>query len=181
MFKLSSLFIVLCFIVGCTPNIINYDSEKLEAEHIKNVVNTQKIDPFKAQKTLTYVHVKDEDGIFVDVFKSGVTKGTQGILLDTWKATVRNANNTSKCVIIDWHLMEFDFESSLPTEFLVLGKETINVATMHQTIWAFDGTNIALPPSGYVSRIYVREPDINKKTNVEECVLDESMIQEPKE
>lgn len=166
-------------ITACTPNIIEYDSEKLEAERISKLAEAQKKDPFYNAATKDDVRVADEEDVYIEVHKLPPIPGPNGIKLDTWRAIATNRNDTSKCVFVKWALQDFEFESDQPAEFLIKPKEKLNIAKFRQTIWSFDGAMIAIPPSGYVDTIHVRDADINKNDHQPECVIDESNIQEP--
>ncbi len=91
-----------------------------------------------------------------------------------------NTNREPKCVIVEWRLQDFEYESDLPTEFLIKGGQKLSIAKMRQTIWSFDDVSFAaLSPSGKAA-IKVRDADVNKKTGKADCLPDESFIQEPK-
>lgn len=170
--------LILISLWGCTPNIMVYDSEKMEHDQVLKIrgVNLSK-DPFDNKPTPDRVRVVDEDEIYVEVHKGRPTKGEMNIELQRWTAIAINKSNDFHCVTISWKLQDFEFESSLPDEFLIQPYQKLIVGQMRQTIWSFDGVGIALPPSGYADGINIREPNINPKTGVVSCEPDESGIQ----
>lgn len=150
-------FFVLFYLmlVGCTPNIIDIDSEKLEYTQLQNVKKSQS-DPFKNQATPNQVRVADNDGVFVDVIKGAPYLGRENIKLDVWTIYASNRTDTPKCVLITWKVQDFELETELPFEFVLKPQQSLKVGKMKQTIWSFDNTFIALPPSGYVDNMRVR-------------------------
>lgn len=174
--RIAIVLILSSFMAGCVT-IKDYDAEKMEYEQIKNVKNAQR-DPFKNKPTPDHVKVAEKDDVVIEVHKGLPLTGPEGIKLQVWHAMATNTAKESKCVLINWKLMDFMFESPLPTEFLLKGKEKLIIGKMRQTIWAFDDSFIALPPSGYVDSINIREPDKDKKTGKESCDLDETGIDE---
>ena len=67
-------------------------------------------------------------------------------------------------------------KSNLPMEFLLFGGETLEIGKMRQTIWAFDNVYLALPPSGYANKLWIRDADVDEQTGAESCEPDESNI-----
>lgn len=158
-----------------TTNIIDYDPEKETFEHMKNVKKAQQ-DAFYAEETPPHVDLFKKDGINIVIDKKDPLVGRMGIRLDRWEASAINHNNLPKCVAVDWRLLDFEYESQYPDEFLVYGNSVLNFAHFRQTIWAFDkDTFLVLPPSGYVNDISVRDADINEKGHYE-CMLNEDWI-----
>lgn len=172
----KTFIITLLVLTGCTANIKDYDAEKMEYDQIKNIKNAQRKDPFSYERTPDYVKVLDEDNIVIEVRRDKPLIGRENIRLEQWKANAINNNDESKCVTVKWALQDFEFDTSLPSEFLLFGHEDLPIGKMRQTIWAFDGAFIALPPSGYVSGINIRDADVNPKTGAESCEPDESNI-----
>jgi hypothetical protein len=173
-------FLVSFFIIGCTPNIKEYDAEKVEMEQVNKIKKVQ-ADPFYSNPTPDFVRVASDDDISIEVSKLKPVVGHQNIKLDVWVIKAVNNSTIPKCVAIDWKLQDFELETGLPYEFIVLDKEVLNVGRMKQTIWSFDGAAIALPPSGYVDKLKVRDADFEKKTGKLTCDTLEENIQEPKE
>lgn len=174
--KILPVILSIVLLSGCAT-VRDYDAEKVEMEQVSKIKKAQR-DPFANKPTPDHVRVIEEDGVYVEVHKGFPNTGPEGIKLDIWRAIVTNTNKTAKCVSVDWALQDFEFESDLPSEFLVKAGEKLVVGKMRQTIWAFDGAYIALPPSGYAKSISVRDPDVNKKTKNQSCELDESNIDE---
>jgi hypothetical protein len=159
---------------GCVT-IQEYDAEKMEYLQVKNIKKAQS-DPFYSENTPSTVRVIEEDDVYVEVHKLDSLKGAQDIELQVWSAMVTNNSDDDYCTTIAWKLQDFEFESPYPTEFLLKANEKITIGKMRQTIWAFDGAYIALPPSGYAESINLREPDVDKKTGIKSCEFDESNI-----
>lgn len=155
--KLIILFYLL--LVGCTPNIIEVDNEKLEYDQVHKIQKAQ-ADPFISHATPDIVKVADNDDVYVNVVKGLPFLGRNNIKLDTWNIFAINRTEDAKCVLISWKVQDFELESELPFEFVIKSKQTVNVGKMKQTIWSFDDALIALPPSGYVSNMRVRPAQI---------------------
>jgi len=167
---------------GCVT-IQEYDAEKLEYEQISKVKQSQKQkkeDPFISEKTADVVKVKDEDDVLIEAIRSAPIEH-RGVKLEVWVINANNRSSTPKCVIIDWRLQDFNFETSLPYEFLIDKNAIIKVGKMTQTIWSFDDVNIAIPPSGYINDMKVRDADYEKTTNRLTCDTLEEDIQTPEE
>lgn len=178
-----NFFIMLSLLVlsACTPNIIEYDAEKMEYDQVKNLKAAQKkIDPFNNPSTPSIVKVADEDGVSIEVIKLKSIKSQDGIVLDVWTVSAMNTSKETKCVTIAWKLQDFEFESEQPLEFLISPNETLKVGKMKQSIWSFDGALIAIPPSGYVDNMKVRKADFEKKTSKLTCDMLEEDVKEPK-
>lgn len=177
MFKVLVLF-VITFLTGCAPVIHDYDGGKLEREQIARIKQAQASS--KLEPTPDYVKVADEDDVIVEVNKTKPIKGTQGIVLDVWKVSATNHSSTPKCVKIDWKLMDFNFETTLPYEFLIKDHQILKVGTMTQNVWSFSDAAVAVPPSGYVDKFNVRDADLDDKTHKYTCDMVEKDIDEPK-
>lgn len=178
---LKSIVIVSLLLVGgCTVNIKDYDAEKLEYDQINRIKNAQN-DPFNTPSTPPYVKLIDNDDVYVEAIKLKPIKGHQGIMLDVWTVQAVNKSDQPKCITINWKLQDFDFETSLPYEFLALDKETVKIGRMTQTIWSFDGSAIAIPPSGYIDGMRVRGAKYEITTGKLTCDELEKDIQTPKE
>lgn len=162
---------------GCTPNIIERDFEKEEAQRIKDLQKAKE-DPFKNQPTPDYVKLIEEDGVYVEALKQHPVKGPGGVMLDVWVVNAVNTAEDPQCVTVNWKLQDFEFESDEPYEFLVPAHKTLKIGKMKQTIWSFDDTFIAIPPSGYVDGIRVREPNVEKLNGKIGCETPEEDIQE---
>lgn len=173
---------VLLLMTGCMT-IQEYDSEKLEYEQINKVKQVQsksKIDPFQSEKTPDFVRVKEEDDVLIEAFRSAPIEH-RGVKLEVWIINANNKSTSPKCVTIDWRLQDFTFETSLPYEFLIESNKMIKVGKMTQTIWAFDDVSIAIPPSGYINEMKVRDAEVEKTTNRLTCETLEEDIQTPEE
>jgi len=179
------LFLVSFLITGCGLGTVkDYDSEKLEAEQISKLHKKQ-ADPFNNPPTPSYVKVaKDEDeGVYIEVIKLKPLVTKQGVKLDVWTVNAISTNKEStvpKCVKVNWKLQDFEFESEQPLEFILKGKEVLNIGKMKQSIWSFDGALIAIPPSGYVDNMKVRDADFDKKIKRYTCEMLEEDIDNPK-
>ncbi len=185
MLKHSSLLLVIGISIflstGCMT-IQEYDAEKLEYDQINKVKKAQKKkeDPFVSEKTADYVKVKEEDDVVIEAVRSAPIEH-RGVKLDVWVINGNNKSSTPKCVTIDWRLQDFTFETSLPYEFLIDKNAFIKIGKMTQTIWAFDDVAIAIPPSGYINEMRVRDADYEKTTNRLTCDTLEEDIQTPEE
>lgn len=60
------------------------------------------------------------------------------------------------------------------------GKGTLKIGKMKQSIWSFDDAFIAIPPSGYVDTLKVRDADYDKITHRLTCEIPEEKVDEPK-
>jgi hypothetical protein len=170
---------ILVSLFGCSTIVHDYDSGKMDHEQALRIKKAQ-LEPGKLQPTPDYVKVADSDGVIVEVEKTLPIKGREGIVLDVWKVTATNHTSTSKCVKIDWRLMDFSFETSQPFEFVLLDHQILKVGKMTQTIWSFDETAVALPPSGYVNKMDVRDANYDKKMRKFTCNMTDDQIDQPK-
>jgi len=177
MYKNIFIVPILMMLVGCSATVRNYDTGKMDREQALRIKAAQAT---KLQPTPDYVKVADNDGIVVEVDKLLPIKGREGVVLDVWKVTATNRTADPKCVKIDWRLMDFNFETSQPFEFLIFGNRVLRVGKMTQTIWSFDETAVALPPSGYVNKMDVRDADYDKKTKKFTCEMTDNQIDQPK-
>jgi hypothetical protein len=180
MLKFIAVSLVLSVLSGCAVTIKDYDAEKLEYEQINRIKKAQS-DPFNAPSTPSYVKLIENNGVYVEAIKLTPIKGHQGIMLDVWVVDAVNTNDKSQCVTINWKLQDFDFETGLPYEFLVPEKKSIKIGRMTQTIWSFDGAAIAIPPSGYIDGMRVRDAKFELSTGKLTCDELEKDIQTPKE
>jgi hypothetical protein len=157
------IFIILV-LTGCTPNIIDYDAEKLVQVQSDKIKKSQ-ADPFNNNLTPAYVKLaEDEDNnIFIEAIKLKPIKRGDGILLDVWRINAINRTSTPKCVKINWKLQDFEFETTLPYIFLIKGNEILKVGKMQQTIWSFDDVAIAIPPSGYIEDLKIINASLDEK------------------
>jgi hypothetical protein len=170
------IVLVYLFLVGCAPNIIDIDSEKLEHAQIQNIKKTQS-DPFKNEPTANQVKVADNDDVYVEVIKGTPFLSRENVKLDIWTIYATNRTEYPKCVLITWKVQDFELESELPFEFIIKPRQSVKVGKMKQTMWSFDNTFIALPPSGYVDNMRVRHASLeNGKLT---CDEKESEMQEP--
>lgn len=178
MIKILTTLTILT-LTGCGLGTVrDYDSGKLEREQVARIKQAQASN--KATPTPDYVKVADSDDVIVEVNKTKPTHGAQGIVLDVWKVTATNHSATPKCVKIEWKLMDFNFETSLPYEFLIKDHQLLKVGTMTQNVWSFSETAIAMPPSGYVEAFNVRDADYDEKLHKYTCDMTEAQIDEPK-
>ena len=179
----GTILILLSFsiVIGCTPNIQDYDAEKLEYDQVTKLKKAQS-DPFNSPQTAPIVKVADDPdaGIYVEVIKLKPVIDGHGIKLDVWTVKATNKKPDPKCVSIMWKLQDFEFESEQPLEFLIRGGETLNLGKMKQSIWSFDGATIAIPPSGYVDKMNVRKADVDKITHRLTCDMLEEDIDDLK-
>ena len=172
---------ILLLLTGCVT-VRDYDAEKLEYERVQELKKAQKEDPFNSPVTPDYVKVADDpdEGIYVEVMKLHPITDPHGIKLDIWTVNAVSRSDKTKCVKIDWKLQDFEFESEQPVEFLIKKGETLHIGKMKQSIWSFDTTFIAIPPSGYVDSLHVRDADFDEKTRELTCDMLEEDVDEPK-
>lgn len=175
------ILLTLCvLLVGCSVNVRDYDAEKMEFDQIGKIKKAQS-DPFNNPPTPDYVRVAEDSGVLIEAIKLKPITGHQNIKLDVWAINAINSNDIPKCVAINWKLQDFELESGLPFEFLINAYDTVKVGRMKQTIWSFDNTAIALPPSGYVDSMRVKDAKMEDTLGKYTCDELEKDIQEPKE
>jgi hypothetical protein len=179
------IIFALLFVVGCTPNIREYDAEKLEFDQITKLKKAQS-DPFNAPSTPAIVRVAEDkdEKVYIEVIKLKPITNQYGIKLDVWTVNAVNNSPITKCVKVLWKLQDFEFESEQPLEFMLTGNQQLNIGKMRQSIWSFEeekGTTlIAIPPSGYVDALKVRNAELDKKTNRLTCEMLEKDIDDLK-
>lgn len=173
--------IVIAILSSGCATIVDVDPEKLEMEQIRKIKGAQaKIDPFAADLTAPSVRLGQKDRVSIHANKQPDIKGPQDIKLQSWRINVVNSNVEPKCVTIAWKLMDFSFDSNYPYEFYMAPDTTIHLGNMHQSIWDFDGVGIALPPSGYVQDMRVRDPEITQR-RVRSTVERDELCNQPEE
>jgi len=162
--------VLLLFLIGCTPNIIDYDAEKIVQVQTEKIKKAQ-ADPFNNKPTLPYVKLADanDNSIFIEAIKLKPIKRPDGIFLDVWMINAINRTPISWCVKINWKLQDFEFESTLPYIFLIKGNEILKVGKMQQTIWSFDDVAIAIPPSGYIEDLKIIKAPLDEKKKSYTC------------
>jgi hypothetical protein len=161
-------------VVGCAT-VIDRDFEAEERAYIKKYGEMAAKDPLYQASTPEHVLAADEDGVRVSIHK-GVTEIIyRGMPLQEWYAVLVNDNDYPVCVQTQWKLMDFELVTDYPEAILVQANTSIpNYAKLKQTIWNIDGTEFALPPSGYVQSLGVREPKQGGKAG-EECMFYDEM------
>ena len=156
------LFVAL-FATGCaTTKIVDRDFEKEEKEFIKKNGVAAK-DPQFSPATPDLIKAGEEDDVRVTLYKGTSTKTKDNIELQNWYAIVKTYGSDPKCVGIHWKLMDFEMITDYPDFTLLKPKQEIkNYATFKQQVWSLDGTRFALPPSGYIEKMIVVDPDEKK-------------------
>lgn len=175
--RLVIALLIMLSVVGCTSNIKDVDFDKLEVTQVSKLKKKQTEDPFKSEVTPNFVKLIEKDDISIEVFKV-LPIEHKGIKLDVWTVTAINNSDTNKCIAIQWKLQDFEFESDLPIMFILNSKQKLSIGKMKQTIWSFDEFQVAIPPSGYVENLFIREPSYDKKTHNQTCNQLETEIKE---
>lgn len=165
---------LLLFLNACTPNIVDRDFEEEEAEYIRKYKEFAKNDPLWQAPTPDDMFLTTVDNVSVSVHKL-LPDDNSGIMLQNWKVVVTNHNNTSKCVNIAWKLQGFNMVNENPGfVFFKRNQSKGDYARLKQTIWNMDGIRIALPPSGYIHDMEVKNPKENPNFKDEVCDFYES-------
>lgn len=143
------------FIVGCTPTIQDRDFEKEEVEYIRS----HGVDPMFAPATKDDIFMGRKDGITVSLHKDTSTY-INGVESQNWFAVVTNENDDPKCVAIVWRLMDFEIINDNPELVYIKGHEiNHNFTQLKQKLWYLNNVLFALPPSGYIHDVFIRDPD----------------------
>lgn len=162
--------LALLLLNACTPNIIDRDFEEEEAEYIRKHKEFAKNDPLWQAPTPDNMFLTRVDDVSVTIHKLP-PDDKSGIMLQNWTVVVTNHNKISKCVNIAWKLQGFDMINDNPGFQLFERNEAkLDYVRLRQTIWNMDGIRIALPPSGYIQQMEVK--DINENPDVEMEVCD---------
>lgn len=181
MTTISRLLILPMVLLSGCATVVDIDPEQMEYDQIVKIKGKQAaevLDPFASPPTPNSVIAGRKDHVVVFVTKSTPVKGPQNIKLDTWNVRASNFNDESKCVAIQWRLQDFEFESDYPTEFFIASQKTIDLGKMRQTIWSLDGLTFAIPPSGYIQKMNVREPKAAKSKYAGGTLEKETCIEE---
>jgi hypothetical protein len=161
-------------LTGCFT-VVDRDFEAEEREYIKQHAAAAK-DPLYGAPTPDTVVAATEDGVSVLMYKAAPEKRS-GMDLQVWRSSIYNKNDYPVCVMVQWKLMDFEMISDYPDFSFIDAKSTmVNYATMRQQIWNLDGTAFALPPSGYVEKLIIREPNMNAK-NKERCTFNDEEVE----
>lgn len=181
--KLFLILPVLMTFIGCTPNIKDRDFEKEEAEFIKTHGVAAK-DPFYAPPTPDHIMAGEKDDVRITIHKGSPTLHDANdvdhnkIELQNWYAVLTNDGKKPVCVMTEWKLMDFEMISDYPGfVYMSPHSQIITYAHLRQQIWNIDGTKFALPPSGYVEDMDIREPNKKAKSG-DECVFEDDDIEE---
>lgn len=171
--KTVILLSMLLGVVGCASTIVDRNFEAEEREYIKQHAEAAK-DPLYAAPTADTIVAGNTDQVSVTLYKATPDKH-EHLELQKWKATITNHNDYPVCVLVHWKLMDFEMISDYPDFTYVNSNSALtNYATMKQQIWNLDGTKFALPPSGYIDTMVVREPNTNTKRGLE-CVFEDTV------
>lgn len=176
--QVATILIIAALSSGCA--VIDVDFEREEAKRIAEL-KIAKTDPFKNEPTPDYVKVIEEDDVLIEAIKQKPISGPQGLKLDVWEVNAINHSSDPKCVTVHWRLQDFQLETDLPYEFLINKYETVRIGRMKQTVWSFDDTLIALPPSGYAESVSVVDARFDEKLHSLTCEMLENEIDEPGE
>lgn len=181
--RLHLLAVATLLLSGCAT-VVDIDPEQLEYDQmvkIKGKQAAEKADPFDSPPTPNSVVAGRKDHVIIFVTKTTPIQGPMNIKLDRWNVRASNFDDESKCVALQWRLQDFEFESEYPTEFFIAPQKTIDLGRMHQTIWSLDGLTFAIPPSGYLAKMNVREADIKRHKYSGKILEEESCIEEDAE
>ena len=150
--------LLMLSLAACTPNVKDRDFDKEEIAYIKEN-GIKSTDPLWQKPTNKVVQAGKMDGVTVVMYRD--TDIREGELnLQQWKALIINKNDEPKCVQTVWQLMDFQMYTDYPDFLKVPANSTFqNYARMTQKIWVLDGVRLALPPSGYIADMLVREPN----------------------
>lgn len=164
------IVIVMLMLTGCTATIVDRDFEKEEKDFIKKH-GVEAKDPLYAPATPEYVLAGYSEHVLVSLYK-GPSEKQDKIELQVWNATAVNHNDKPVCLMVHWKLMDF----SLVTDYgdftyLKPEQQILKYATMKQQVWNLDGTQFALPPSGYIDNMIIKEPIKDAKPGYE-CEFD---------
>ncbi len=174
--NLLLLLLILLPVVGCTPNIVDRDFEAEESAYIKEHGVAAK-DPLYAPATPDTVFAGKENNVFVSMYKDK-PEDYKGMKLQIWQATIVNHSDHPICALVHWKLMDFEMFSDYPDfTYLVSQQQILHFAEMRQQIWNIDGTEFALPPSGYIDQLIVKEPIKDAKKGTE-CSFEDNNIEE---
>ena len=172
---MKSIILIVCLsLIGCAT--VDRDFEKEEQEFIK-LHGVRAKDPFYAPDTPNDVLAGKKDGVRVTVHKGRPTK-SEGFELQQWFAVLTNDSEEDKCIAVLWKLMDFELVTNFP-EFIYLTphQQIVNYASLKQQVWNMDGTKFALPPSGYIEQLDVRDPNLKNKPG-QECIFEDEDIDE---
>jgi hypothetical protein len=175
---MKKIMIVSMLLTGCTHTVIDRDFDKEEAQFIKEHGEKAAKDPNFSPATPDNVVVAEEHDVKVSIHKVRPTIRNK-LELQNWSAVITNNNEESKCAAVMWKLMDFELETNYP-DFLYLQpkQQVVNYAKMKQVLWNIEGTEFALPPSGYVKEMLVVDPNKDAKKG-EECVFESEIIDPP--
>ena len=150
--------LILLLLAGCAPTVVNRDFEKEKTDYIKKY-GLKATDPlWQAPSNKVGIAGQKDDVMVVAYRDNDIHDG--GMELQQWKVFVKNNNDEPKCVQTFWQTQDFEMYTSYPDFLKIAPKTTVqNYARLTQQIWLLDGIKMALPPSAYVARLVVEDPN----------------------
>ncbi|MEM2159433.1 MAG: hypothetical protein QXN55_00575 [Candidatus Nitrosotenuis sp.] len=181
--KLLLILPFLLILVSCAHTVVDRDFEKEEAEYIKKYGVAAK-DPFYAPPTPDHIMAGEKDDVRITIHKGTPTMHDSNdsehskIELQNWFAVLTNDSEKPVCVMTEWKLMDFELISDYPGfVYMSPNSQIVTYAHLKQQVWNIDGTKFALPPSGYVEDMIIRDP-VKKAKVGDECVFDDDDVEE---
>lgn len=148
---------------GCAtgPKIVDVDPEKLEQERLGELATVE-------EPTPPHVTVANAKGILVDVDKAEPII-EDDVEREVWIVTATNNNTKDKCVTLIWKLLDFQYQTSETSEFLLEAHYSKEIGVMVQQTMTIAGVEFAPPASGFVKAMRVRKTIEDAKEG-EECL-----------
>jgi len=164
---------LVMMLVGCAT-IKDRDFEKEEKEYIQKYGERALADPLYQKDTPRMVSAANKDHVTVTLTRLPDGKHPKGPRLQNWVAVVSNHNEVDKCVSISWALMDFELITDNISYVKIPAHGYIaDYAKFKQKVWEMNGITLALPPSGYITEIDVKDLDKDDKCDF---IMDEEDI-----
>lgn len=170
--QLAIIAAVGLFLGGCASKqpvpdhkVVDIDPLELERKMLGEQAGAD------GEPTPPHVVVGEKDGVKIEVHKRKTENSEQYLVkLQTWDVTAINYNHRDKCVTPQWKLMDFKYITDGPSEQFIKAHSMKKMGEMQQRAWIIDGVEVAVPPSGYLYDMRVRDAIADAKPG-EECMF----------
>jgi hypothetical protein len=114
----------------------------------------------EGEQTAAYVHLAARSGVDVYAVRVADTFDEQhNVPVQQWHVFAVNNRKYHRCLFAQWRLLDFALITDNQSNVLLQPQQVTTLGRMVGQVWEIDGVPVAPPPSGYVERLYVWNPD----------------------